>query len=173
MVNYETICHRIQRKMCCDNNTAWTAISQAYLSMDTNIPEQQQAYYLYNTGCFRVMDIYCQNRLLDMANTHMTSMIKQIQKKSDDADSITEDDLFKAPPEVQLDIDYIIDIINGIPEQYRIPVTVVMTELLKNSERKRKPLTVEMTRQYLKRARVPNTSEMARQVFTYLTTFNK
>lgn len=172
MINYDVIHSRIIRKMACTSNQAWSAIAQAYLTMDKSTPECQQARYLYQVGCFRVLDDYYGYNVLDRANVTTTVQIKILQGCNEDYD-ITEDDLFKAPPEIESDIDYILDLIRHIPEPYRIPVTVVITGLLKNDERKRKPLTVEMTRQYLKRAHVPNTSEMARQVYTYLTTLNK
>jgi hypothetical protein len=172
MLNYNAIHNRIIRKMACSSNQAWSAIAQAYLTMDKSMPEHWQANYLYHVGCYRVLDDYYCYNVLDRANAATAVEIKILQGRNEDFE-ITEDDLFKAPPAIEEDIDYILDLVRRVPDQYRIPVTVVVTELLKNDERKRKPLTVEMTRQYLKKNHVANTSEMARQVYTYLTTLNK
>ena len=170
MLNIQSIHDRIVRRMQCDSNTAWTAISKAYLTLNHDSTEREQAWYLYNIGCKRVLDAWLSDDIVDYGIRLTAKRLAAIRREDPD---ITEDDLFVAPPQTIEDIDYIIDVIGQVPDLYRIPVTVVITELFKNDERKRKPLTVEMTRQYLKRAHVPNTSEMARQVYTYLTTLNK
>lgn len=170
MLNIQSIHDRIVRRMQCDSDTAWTAISKAYLTLNHDSTEREQAWYLYNIGCKRVLDAWLSDDIVDYGIRLMTKRLAAL--KHEDA-YVTEDELFEAPPPTPEDIDYIIEIIGRVPDLYRIPVTVVITELLKNDERKRKPLTVEMTRQYLKKNRVANTSEMARQVYTYLTTLNK
>lgn len=170
MLDIQSIHNRIVRRMQCDSDTAWTAISKAYLTLDRDSTEREQAWYLYNIGCKRVLDTWLSNDVVDYGVRLMTKRLAAL--KREDA-YVTEDELFEAPRPVSEDVDYITEIIRQVPDIYRIPVTVVVTELLKNDERKRKPLTVEMTRQYLKKNRVTNTSEMARQVYTYLTTLNK
>ena len=173
MLNIQSIHDRIVRRMQCDKNEAWTAISKAYLTLNHDSTEREQAWYLYNIGCKRVLDAWLSNDIVDYGMRLTAKRLAAIKREIDYDPDITEDDLFVAPTPIQEDIDYIIEIIGRVPDIYRIPVTVVITELLKNDERKRKPLTVEMTRQYLKKNRVANTSEMARQVYTYLTTLNK
>lgn len=170
MLNIQSIHDRIVRRMQCDSDTAWTAISKTYLTLNHDSTEREQAWYLYNIGCKRVLDAWLSDDIVDYGVRLMTKRLATLKHEDINA---TEDELFEAQPPIPEDIDYIIEIIGRVPDLYRIPVTVVVTELLKNDERKRKPLTVEMTRQYLKKHRVANTSEMARQVYTYLTTLNK
>lgn len=170
MLDIQSIHNRIIRRMQCDSNAAWTAIAKAYLTLNTDSTEREQAWYLYNIGCKRVLDAWLSDDIVDCGVRLMTKRLAAL--KHEDA-YVTEDELFEAPQPIPEDIDYITEIIRQVPDIYRIPVTVVVTELLKNDERKRKPLTVEMTRQYLKKHRVADTSEMARQVYTYLTALNK
>lgn len=172
MLNFESIHAKIIRRLHCTSDEAWTGISSAYLTVNRDSTDREQAWYLYDVGCKRVLDTWLSNGILDYGIRLTAKRLKALKHINED-DDLTEDDMFVASVPVEPDIDFIIGLIADIPEDFRIPVTVVVTELLKNDERKRKPLTVEMTRQYLKRAHVPNTSEMARQVFTYLTTFNK
>ena len=82
-------------------------------------------------------------------------------------------ELFIAQPEPeQSNTSFVLDIIKHVPQQYKIGVAVVVMALLK-ADRQRKPLTIEMTRQYLKRAKVPNTTDQAKHVFTFLTTLRR
>lgn len=172
MLNFNSIHAKIIRRMHCTSDEAWTGISNAYLTVNHDSTEREQAWYLYDIGCKRVLDLWLSNAALDYGIRLTAKRLMRLKQLNGD-DNITVDDLFIAPAPIKSDIDFIIETISNVPDSYRIPVTVVITELLKNDERKRKPLTVEMTRQYLKRAHVPNTSEMARQVYTYLTTLNK
>lgn len=172
MLDFTSIHAKIIRRLHCTSDEAWTGISSAYLTVNRDSTEREQAWYLYDIGCKRVLDVWLSNNILDYGIRLTAKRLKQLKYINED-DTITEDDLFISSAPAKSDIDFIIETITSVPDDYRVPVTVVITELLKNDERKRKPLTVEMTRQYLKRAHVPNTSEMARQVYTYLTTLNK
>ena len=75
-----------------------------------------------------------------------------------------------APPDEETDTDYIVTLVRDVPEEFKWPVMIVCHDLLTSRIKKRQPLTVEMTRQLLKRRQIPNTSEVARQVYTFLTT---
>ena len=52
MLNFKAIVRSIMARRRCDENTAWSAVSQAYLNLDTTRPIPQQASYLMKAGCF-------------------------------------------------------------------------------------------------------------------------
>lgn len=54
MINYKALVRTIQLRKRVDSNTAWSAIAQAYLKLDTTRPETSQALYLIKVGCFYV-----------------------------------------------------------------------------------------------------------------------
>lgn len=54
MINYRALVRTIQLRKRVDSDTAWSAIAQAYLKLDTTRPETSQALYLIKVGCFYV-----------------------------------------------------------------------------------------------------------------------
>jgi len=48
-------------KRRCDENSAWSAVAQAYLNLDTTRPIPQQASYLMKAGCF----FTCERRVVE------------------------------------------------------------------------------------------------------------
>jgi len=48
-------------KRRCDENSAWSAVAQAYLNLDTTRPIPQQASYLMKAGCF----FTCERRIVE------------------------------------------------------------------------------------------------------------
>ena len=54
MINYKALVRSIQSRKRVDADTAWSAIAQAYLKLDTTRPETSQASYLIKVGCFYV-----------------------------------------------------------------------------------------------------------------------
>ncbi len=54
MINFKAIVRSIARKKCVDEDSAWSAVAQAYLNLDTTRPIPQQASYLMKAGCFFV-----------------------------------------------------------------------------------------------------------------------
>ena len=52
MLNYKAIVRSIMAKRRCDEDSAWSAVAQAYLNLDTTRPIPQQASYLMKAGCF-------------------------------------------------------------------------------------------------------------------------
>lgn len=170
MIDYENIVSAIQRRYGVDRNTAWEGMNTAFLQLDRTRSEAEQAAYLINVGCLKIW----QDKFDSVESRTITqtewNFDTNLSKPDDDHCSI---ELFVAPPEPeQSDNDFIIDMVRHVPQRYRFGVAVVIAALLKEN-RKRKPLTVEMTRQYLKRAKVPNTTEQAQQVYTFLTTLRR
>ena len=171
MIDYENIVSAIQRRYGVDRNTAWEGMNTAFLQLDRTRSEAEQAAYLINVGCLKIWQ--------DKFDSVESRTITQTEWNFDTSTNKPDDDdhcsieLFIAPPEPeQSDNDFIIDIVRHVPQRYRFGVAVVIAALLKEN-RKRKPLTVEMTRQYLKRAKVPNTTEQAQQIYTFLTTLRR
>ena len=48
-------------KRRCDEDSAWSAVAQAYLNLDTTRPIPQQASYLMKAGCF----FTCERRIVE------------------------------------------------------------------------------------------------------------
>lgn len=163
MIDYEKIVSRIQNRNACDRDEAWTAVAIAYLKLDAGRSEAEQAEYLYRTGNMRVLDM----RLSDPREIP----VSQLHARAEEEDEPDwRDNLFVSPSDTD-ENKYMMDLIRMVPEGYRIPLALVVHSLLNGRVRNRKrPLTVEMTRHYLKRARIPKATEMARQVHTFLMT---
>lgn len=64
MINYQAIVRSISRDKCVDEDTAWSAVAEAYLRLDTTRPIPQQAAYLKIAGSFLV---YSQNRTCEIS----------------------------------------------------------------------------------------------------------
>lgn len=171
MINYESIASAIQRRYGVDRNTAWEGLNTAFLQLDRTRSEAEQAAYLMNVGCLKIWhDKYDNVTSRSITETEF-NFDNQLSSIDDDDHAMRE--LFIAPPEPeQGDNDFIIDIVRHVPQQYKFGVAIVVAALLK-ADRQRKPLTIEMTRQYLKRAKVPNTTDQAKHVFTFLTTLRR
>lgn len=171
MIDYEKIVSVIQRRYDVDRNTAWEGLNTAFLQLDRTRSEAEQAAYLMNVGCLKIW--------ADKYDSVTSRSITETEFNFDNSlSSIDEDDhamreLFIAPPEPeQGDNDFIIDIVRHVPQQYKFGVAIVVAALLK-ADRQRKPLTIEMTRQYLKRAKIPNTTDQAKHIYTFLTTLRR
>lgn len=56
MLNFKAIVRSIMAKRLCSEDSAWSAVAQAYLNLDTTRPIPQQASYLMKAGCFFVYE---------------------------------------------------------------------------------------------------------------------
>ena len=56
MINFKAIVRSIMAKRRCNEDSAWSAVAQAYLNLDTTRPIPQQASYLMKAGCFFVYE---------------------------------------------------------------------------------------------------------------------
>lgn len=61
MLNFKAIVRSIMAKRRCDEDSAWSAVAQAYLNLDTTRPIPQQASYLMKAGCF----FTCERRVVE------------------------------------------------------------------------------------------------------------
>lgn len=61
MLNFKAIVRSIMAKRRCDEDSAWSAVAQAYLNLDTTRPIPQQASYLMKAGCF----FTCERRVIE------------------------------------------------------------------------------------------------------------
>lgn len=61
MLNFKAIVRSIMAKRRCDEDSAWSAVAQAYLNLDTTRPIPQQASYLMKAGCF----FTCERRIVE------------------------------------------------------------------------------------------------------------
>lgn len=171
MIDYEKIVSVIQRRYGVDRNTAWEGLNTAFLQLDRTRSEAEQAAYLMNVGCRKIWDDKYDSVTSRSITETEFNFDNQLSSIDDDDHAMRE--LFIAPPEPEQDNnDFIIDIVRHVPQQYKFGVAIVVAALLK-TDRQRKPLTIEMTRQYLKRAKVPNTTDQAKHVFTFLTTLRR
>lgn len=171
MIDYENIASAIQRRYGVDRNTAWEGLNTAFLQLDRTRSEAEQAAYLMNVGCLKIWaDKYDSVTSRSITETEF-NFDNNLGSPDDDDHAIRE--LFIAPPEPeQSDTNFVLDVIKHVPQEYKIGVAVVVMALLK-ADRQRKPLTIEMTRQYLKRAKVPNTTDQAKHIYTFLTTLRR
>lgn len=171
-IDFEAIASIVMRKAHCDRNAAWDAISLTWLQVDKTVPEKQQAGYLIQVAPLKVLtDAYSTARYL-VPMTHYLNPNKSVYDDHVDDEDDSAFEMFVAPERQTTDLEYLKELIRHVPKPYRLSVIVVAKHLLDN-ECQRKPLSVEMARQYLKAAGIPNTSEMARQVYTYLTTIKR
>lgn len=173
MIDYNVLARRIMKKCQCSEAEALSSLAQAYLTLDTTKPEAMQASYLYITACYDQLDKVSMKdkytRELESAQRKLQHLNAALAKE----DQITIEELSIAPAEPESDAAYLLDITKHLSDDNRIAVLVVAHELLASRNVNRKPLTVEMTRQLLKRHKIPNTSEYARQVYTFLTTLRR
>lgn len=165
-LKYTRIATRLQRHGL-SLDESWDAIGKTYIMWVTNPPNEveseAQAAELFFKKC---LGWHWAWRL-------QPSLIeKAVATRQAIEDSLPEEqpeELFEAPRQTEGDIDFISDIIKAVPQQFKIPLTVVCHALL--SRGLTKPLTVETCRRILKEHKIPNTSENARQIYTFLTTW--
>lgn len=56
MLNFKAIVRSIMARRLCSEDSAWSAVAQAYLNLDTTRPIPQQASYLMKAGCYFVYE---------------------------------------------------------------------------------------------------------------------
>lgn len=177
MINIDKLASIIMRRCKCCREDALTALGEAWLTADHSKSEPEVAMYLLTTGYFRFLDTVSSQTKSVSENNQAIAYKESVGKH--DGELFKEWDgsisgflelTLPQPEDVQTDTDYVVEIAREVPEEFRWPVIVVCHDLLTSRIQHRQPLTVEMTRQLLKRRKIPNTSEIARQVYTFLTT---
>lgn len=150
MIEFKCLASVLMRRCKVDRATALSAIASAYLTADRSRSEAEVSAYILAVA---------PKRLWDRPHEVPVSRLEYDYDPTID---------IRASADEESDGAFILRATRPIPKQYRLAAAVVMARLLK--ARERKPLSVEMTRQYIKSAGLPEASEQARQVFTYLTT---
>ena len=170
MIDYTKIAHRLMRHGLTPDQ-AWSAISRAYISAAesdaTSVNEAQAAQYIFVKALGWHWNWVTKPTLIERAVA--TKAQEYIDRTRDLDEAFSEDELFVAPTEDESDADYISAVLQLVPQAYRVPVLCVMQAILKRPPTK--PLSVEACRKILQKCNIPNTSEYARQVYTFLTTF--
>lgn len=136
------------RRCKVDRATALSAVASAYLTADRSRSDAEVSAYILAVAPKRLWDRPHEVPVSRLEYDPTIEMRASADEESDGA--------------------FVLRATRPVPKQYRLATAVVMARLLK--ARERKPLSVEMTRQYIKNAGLPEASEQARQVFTYLTT---
>lgn len=151
MLNLNKIISIVQGRTGCDRDKAWESLAQAWLELDRSYDEAQQASYLIKSA---------------IAKTRFVPREVPVSFFPDE-------DLIETIPSREIHQsygDYIIELIKDLPEEYKLATAYVVGQLLTCCKQKLQPLSVEMTRQYLKAGGFANASELSRQVFTFLIT---
>jgi hypothetical protein len=168
MIDFNVLASRVMRYCKCSRQDALSAIAEAYIACDKTRSEAEQAQYMYVSACYTRLDHVSRSVKATREQQDMDAALSKLKLIDEDA---TLEDLSVAPEDLQADSEYLLDLTNRLPPVYRMAVIAVAHALLTSRIQNRQPLTVEMTRQLLKKRNIANASEMARQVYTFLTTF--
>ena len=170
MIDYAKIARRLMRYGLTPDQ-AWSAISRAYISVAesgaTSVNDSQAAQFIFIKALGWHWNWVTKPTLIERAVEAKTQ--EYIKRSSNLDEAFSEDELFVAPPEDESDADYMAAVLQLVPQAYRVPVLCVMQAIYKRPPTK--PLSVEACRKILQKCNIPNTSEYARQVYTFLTTF--
>lgn len=170
MVDYTRIARRLMRHGLTPDQ-AWSAISRAYISYAesgaASVNESQAAQYIFVKALGWHWNWVTKPTFIERAVDAKAQEYIDRSRNLDEA--FSEDELFVAPPEDESDADYMATVLQLVPQAYRVPVLCVMQAILRRPPTK--PLSVEACRKILQKCNIPNTSEYARQVYTFLTTF--
>ena len=168
-LDWTRIARRLMRRGLTENQ-AWSAVSQTYISYVTSPPEirteNELAELMYQKCIGWHFSWLTQPCMIEKAVATKNGALQEYDDRS-----VTEDDLFVSPIDSESDADYIVDLLKLVPQTMRIPTLIVIQAILKRPPTK--PLTVEACRKLLQKAGICNTSEYARQVYTFLTTLKR
>lgn len=168
-LDWTRIARRLMRRGLTENQ-AWSAVSQTYISYVTSPPEirteNELAELMYQKCIGWHFSWLTQPCMIEKAVATKNDALQEYDDRS-----VTEDDLFVSPIDSESDADYIADLLKLVPQTMRIPTLIVIQAILKRPPTK--PLTVEACRKLLQKAGICNTSEYARQVYTFLTTLKR
>lgn len=168
-LDWTRIAKRLMRRGLTPNQ-AWSAVSQTYISYVTSPPEirseSELAQLMYEKCIGWHFSWLTQPCMIEKAVAAKNEALQEYDDRS-----VTEDDLFVSVPDAESATDYIADLLKLVPQTMRIPTLIVIQAILKRPPTKH--LTVEACRKLLQKAGVCNTSEYARQVYTFLTTLKR
>lgn len=176
-LNYKGIVWRLVKAVHCSENDAWTAVNQAYLRLYENPPDEmpvnvaQWAELFFVTAKKWWLAWKLQPCIIEQAVATRKSIESTMNKDESDQIECQASKLYGIAPAEQDEIGLITDLIGYVPKEYRIATLVVIKTLLDRPPTK--PVSIETCRKILQANQIANTSEMARQVFTYLTTLKE
>lgn len=168
-LNYTGIVWRLVKAVHCTENEAWTAVNQAYLRLYENPPDQvpvntaQWAELFFITAKKWWIAWKIQPCMIEQAVKTRQNIEKQLDDSPDNLEGITE-------PEHD-ELGFVADLVGHVPQMYKISVLIVVKTLLDSPPNK--AISVETCRKILQKHKIPDTSEQARQVFTFLTTLKE
>jgi hypothetical protein len=176
-LNYKGIVWRLVKAVHCSENDAWTAVNQAYLRLYENPPDEipvntaQWAELFFVTAKKWWLAWKLQPCIIEQAVATRKSVESTMNKDESDRIECQASELYGIAPAEHDEIGLITDLIGYVPKEYRIATLVVIKTLLDRPPTK--PVSIETCRKILQANQIVNTSEMARQVFTYLTTLKE
>lgn len=178
-LDWTRIAKRLMRRGLTENQ-AWSAVSQTYISYMTSPPEirteNELAELMYQKCLGWHFSWLTQPCMIEKAVATKDNLMQVILARGNHDDNVTcsEDEMYAIYTdrrEEESDADYIADLLRLVPQTMRIPTLIVIQAILKRPPTK--PLTVEACRKLLQKAGICNTSEYARQVYTFLTTLKR
>lgn len=168
-LNYAGIVWRLVKAVHCTENEAWTAVNQAYLRLYENPPDQVPV----NTAQWAEL-FFVTAKKWWVAWKIQPCVIEQAVKTRQKIESVGEDkpdNLEGVTSEEHDELGFVSDLVGHVPQMYKISTLVVVKTLLDNPPNK--PVSVETCRKILQKHKIPDTSEQARQVYTFLTTLKE
>lgn len=168
-LDYKRIAQRLMRHGLTENQ-AWDAISREYLSLngkDIDYVNEAQAAQHFFIGAFG----WHRSAVLRPCLTERAVESKHYELERASANvgaSLPEDELYVSPEEMQSDVDFMCEVLEPVPQAFKVPTLCVLSSLLKHAPTK--PVTIETCRRILKENGIKNGSELSRQIYTFLTT---
>lgn len=169
MLNYEQIAARLMRHGL-TKNQAWDAISREYLSLEGRnieyVNDAQAAQHFF-VGAFG----WHRSAVLRPCLTERAVESKRFElerQSTNNGSAIPEDEIYVSAEEMQDDVDFMCEVLEPVPQAFKIPTLCVLSSLMKHAPTK--PITVETCRRILKENGIKNGSELSRQIYTFLTT---
>lgn len=186
-INYAGVVWRLVKAVHCTENEAWDAVNQAFLRLYENPPDEipvntaQWAELFFVTAKKWWLAWKLQPCIIQKAVETRRHLESAIQADSAGRTSFDERVYTKANADLSTAYGYastehdelglIADLVGHVPQMYKISTLIVVKTLLDSPPNK--PVSVETCRKILQKHKIPDTSEQARQVFTFLTTLKE
>lgn len=171
MIDWNRIAERLERSGL-SHDQAWDALSRAWITYNERkldgASDAQAAEFVFKTAMGWHLTWICRPTHIERAVQHKHDTL--INKQRDNA-NFTEDELFEDEPKPQSDTDYMVEVLSIVPQAFKIPTLLVVSDLLNKPFGT--PVSVEKCRKILQKAGIKNTVYFARQVYTFLTTLRK
>lgn len=169
-INYAGIVWRLVKVVHCTENEAWDAVNQAFLRLYENPPEitpvstAQWAELFFVTAKKWWLAWKLQPCIIQKA----VAVRRAVERATDDEPSA---DVYGISETEHNELGLIADLVGHVPHMYKISTLIVVKTLLDSPPTK--PISVETCRKILQKHKIPDTSEQARQVYTFLTTLKE